>query len=314
MLSFIKKKDRRLGVADRKRQYDLPLNQDEGTLFLKILIGLMSFLAIMALAFSFSLGHLADEWSSGLENSLTIEISAQTKDEKMHTKEEMQEIQNKISTIIKGMPSVQTFKVLQNDDIQSLISPWLGDDLKLANLPLPGLISVELKSNENFALAKLRGEMAAISPDIHVDAHEDWLSSILQLTGGLQFAGLLITFVIGLTTIAAVAGAVRSRMAIHRADVELLHLMGANDIYITKQFQRHAMILALHGSLFGTGASIIALISIHMLSSQSAESLVPSFDLGINHMIAIIALPIVACLVSALVARYTVLRTLGSMP
>ena len=55
---FFQKKDRKLGVAEGKRLYDLPLDKTEGSGFLIMLIALMSFLAIMAIASSFALGAM----------------------------------------------------------------------------------------------------------------------------------------------------------------------------------------------------------------------------------------------------------------
>ena len=72
------KKDKRLGSAQGKRRYDLPLNQSVGTGFLMVLIALMTFLAIMAVSTSFALNSMTAHWSSGLENKVTIEIPAET--------------------------------------------------------------------------------------------------------------------------------------------------------------------------------------------------------------------------------------------
>ena len=67
--------EKKLGVAFRQGRYDLPLNKDEGTNFLRLLIALMSFLAAVALAGNFALNSMTQRWSSGLENKLTIEIA-----------------------------------------------------------------------------------------------------------------------------------------------------------------------------------------------------------------------------------------------
>jgi cell division transport system permease protein len=64
--------ERVLGKA-QKRRYDLPLNKGSGTGFLVILIALMTFLGMLALASSFALSAMTARWSSGLENRLTIE-------------------------------------------------------------------------------------------------------------------------------------------------------------------------------------------------------------------------------------------------
>ena len=53
IFAIFSSKDKRLGISQDRHKYDLPLNHDEGAKFLVLLIALMSFLAVMALAFSF---------------------------------------------------------------------------------------------------------------------------------------------------------------------------------------------------------------------------------------------------------------------
>ncbi|MBI2234772.1 MAG: permease, partial [Micavibrio aeruginosavorus] len=69
-------KERTIGRAE-KRRYDLPLNKGAGTAFLVTLIGLMTFLAMLALTSSFTLSAMTQRWTSGLENRITIEIPTQ---------------------------------------------------------------------------------------------------------------------------------------------------------------------------------------------------------------------------------------------
>ena len=78
MISF-KRKERTLGVARQKRKYDLPLNKGVGRHFLKVLIALMSILAIFALSASFALSEMTQRWESGLENKATVEVPAEDK-------------------------------------------------------------------------------------------------------------------------------------------------------------------------------------------------------------------------------------------
>src|SRR5690606_32284625 len=101
------------------------------------------------------------------------------------------------------------------------------------------------------ALRALDMRIKAVAPDARMDTHEAWLRDLMRFTGALQFAAALLTIVIGITTATAVAGAVRARLAVHGAEVEILHLMGAADHYIARQFQRHSMVLALQGGMAG---------------------------------------------------------------
>jgi cell division transport system permease protein len=308
------KKDRKLGVAERKGRYDLPLNQSAGTGFLVLLIGLMTFLAMMTLTANFMLGGLTSRWTSGLEKVLTIEIPAARKDSTPRSVNEIDTIEKSVEVMLKNNPNVQSVKILENQEITALVSPWLGDDVVLDEIPLPGLISVEVSTKDPSNVKKIENALKDIQPDIRIDTHDEWLDDILRLAGSLKFSAILVTLVIGLTTIVAVAGGIRSRLAEHHADIELLHLMGADDYYITRQFQRHALIMGLKGSVAGAVLGMAVLIVTAILSRSGADSIVPGFSIGAIEFAGLAILPLVICAISALTARFTVLRTLARMP
>lgn len=306
--------DKKLGVAQGRRRYDLPLNKSAGTGFLILLIGLMTFLGVMALAGSFALGSMTNHWSSGLENKMTIEIPADDESGKIRSPEDIQSLSLQIEERLNAQNFIRSSHILSQDEIQDLLSPWLGETDSLGDIPLPGLISVDLITFNQTLKEKMLGDLQKIVPNVQIDTHESWLADILRLTGALQFATILIGVIIGVTTAIAIAGAVKSRVAIHKKDVELLHLMGASDSYISKQFQRHAWILALQGSAAGMAFGLIIIVLIGFFFASSAAALVPDFSLNMVHIFMILLLPALACLIAGLTAKFTVLRELALMP
>ncbi len=308
------KKDRKLGVAEGKRQYDLPLNKAEGSGFLILLISLMTFLAVIALAASFVLGAMTQRWTSGLENRLTVEIPAENEEGVILPNEDVKTLTADIAAALSKHPAVKNTEILGEEEIQELVSPWLGDDMVLKDIPLPGLISVQLHITNPDTLKVLENKVKDITPTARLDTHQTWLNDLLRFTGAMQFAAAMITLIIGVTTVTAVAGAIRSRMAEHRAEVELLHLMGAKDDYITEQFQRHALLLTLKGSTLGVLAGALVMTFISLISGDTAAALVPDFKLNALHMITLFLLPVIACAISAFTARHTVLHVLADMP
>ncbi|MCD8562980.1 MAG: permease [Alphaproteobacteria bacterium] len=306
-------KDKKLGVAENRR-YDLPLHKSSGTGFLVLLITLMTFLAMMALSSFFVLGALTDRWSSGLENKLTIEIPAEDSKGELLTQDKIEELSKRAASALEGNPAVQDYKILSREDITALISPWLGDDFSGDNIPLPGLISLTLKDGTSERLPALEEDLKALVPQIKLDRHESWLNDLLHLTGSLQFSAFLILLIIGFTTVTAVAGVIRSRMAEHRKEVELLHLMGANDLYITKQFQRHAVNLSLKGGVIGVLFSCLVLALIASMAGHAETSLLPNFHFSALHITAFALLPVLVAAIGGATARFTVLRTLAKMP
>lgn len=306
--------DKKLGVTSGKRQYDLPLNAGNGAGFLVLLVALMTFLGVMALSATFALSGLAHHWSSGLENKMTIEIPAESAKGKIRSSAEIQKLAEDISASLEQQSVVTSVEILSRDDINDLIAPWLGDLSQLPDIPLPGLIAVELQNRDEAVLETLKSGMQKIVPNIVLDTHESWLADILKLTGALQFATFLVCVLIGLTTVTAIAGAVKSRIAIHKADVELLHLMGAGDTYISRQFQRHTLILAFKGALGGTLFGVLVLGGIALFTGETGAALLPEFKLTMLHIFSLLLLPVAACIIAAFTARLTVLRELALMP
>jgi cell division transport system permease protein len=195
-----------------------------------------------------------------------------------------------------------------------LVSPWLGTDASMDEMPLPGLISAKLKVSSETQVAALEKALRSIDDSVRLDTHESWLGDILRLAGSLRLAAVFVTLMIGFTTVIAVAGAVRSRMAEFRKDIELLHLMGASDNYISRQFQRHNVILALRGSVMGLSAGAVTLLALSVLSQSAQSGLVPTISLSAVEMLGLASLAGAACLIAFAAARFTVLRTLSAMP
>ncbi len=313
-MKFSLLKDRRLGVSDGKRGYDIPLNAGAGSRFMILLVALMSFLALMALAGTFALSGLTDRWSSGLENRVTIEIPATKADGSIRKSEEIAELRAAVEGLLKRAPNIKTYSAMSEQEVQDLVTPWLGKQVDFNELPLPGLVSAEMQIADEEQNKKLDAALKALSPDIAIDAHESWLADILRLARSLKLSAGLVTLVISATTIIAIAGAIRSRMAEHKDDVELLHLMGASDEYITKQFQLHAIILAFKGSLIGLLMGAAALGLMMLIASSSSTGLLPSFSLSLGQNIVLLCMPVFVAGVAWITARFTVHHVLSLMP
>ncbi len=310
----LKKTNTSLGVAQKKRQYDLPLNKDSGGLFLKTLIGLMTLLAMLALTASFALSAMTDRWSSGLENKASIEIPAEDKNGAILNKEKIKSITFDVEDFLRTHPAIEDVQIMDEEQIAELIAPWLGEGLALEGIPLPGILSVTFNADVIFDIPSLEENLKAISPQIRLDTHESWLKDVLRFTGALNFAAILITIIIGITTIVAVAGAVHSRMAIYHDELELLHLMGAGDRYISRQLQRHTLIISFQGAIAGAMAGTIILFIIGWLTGRMEISLIPEFSLSIVQIFLLLVLPFIISLLGMLTARQTVLRVLTQMP
>lgn len=307
-------REKTLGVAKGKRRYDLPLAGSAGNGFLRLLIALMSILGMLALCASFALSAMTQRWSDGLENRISVEIPASDSGGEVTAPGIVQSMTDDAARLLMGRADVTEAKIMEESEIRELLSPWLGDDMVMDSIPLPGLISVTFEKGAVPDLKELEVELRDVAPRARIDTHESWLSDVLRFTGALQFAAILLTLIIGATTLVAVAGGVRSKLSENKEELELLHLMGASDSYIAKQLQRHTLILSLQGGAAGVAAGGLLLFVISLIAGEIGVNLVPDFRLDGVQKVMLLLLPVPIAVLAMMTARFTVLRVLGKMP
>ncbi len=310
------KKEKSLGTAQKKRRYDLPLNESSGSGFLRLLIALMSILTILALTTGFVLSDMTGRWAAGVQNHMTVEIPAEDKNGNVLPGENVRALSQKAQEIAAAHEDIESAEILPEEKIKEMVAPWLGEDISTSGnaVPLPGLISIKLKAGAEINTEAFQKQLKTVSPMIRLDTHESWLSTVLRFTGALKFAAYFITLTILITTIVAVAGAIRSKMAIHKDELELLHLMGALDSYIARQFQRHSMILAFQGAAIGCFIGGIILLLSSSMAGHMEISIVPEFQMNPPQIGLLCLLPFFISLLAVGTARHTVLRVLREMP
>lgn len=313
-MAIFTRQSRSLGISTKRQKYDLPLNKDKGGRFLSILMGLMTFLMIMTLSASFVLSAMNARWSKGLENKATVEISAQDKNGAVLKQEQIEEQTTKTQDFLSNHPAIMQSIIMDKADIMNLVSPWLGDNVGLENVPLPGIITVNFKDNIIYNMDDIEKGLRSIAPQARLDTHESWLNDVLSFTYAIKLAAILMTLIITITTIVAVGGAIQSRMAVYREELELLHLMGASDSYISRQLQKYAFLTILKGAIIGMVMGWLLLFIISIMGGRMEVSLLPEFSLSLVQVLILLLLPLIIATIGMGTARETVLRFLRVMP
>lgn len=307
------RKDGTLGKA-KARRYDLPFQQNVGTRAMTMVIALMVFLGFLCAALSLTLHALGTRWTTGLEGKMTVEIPAQGLDQSIRDRDELGAIADEMVAFLKQQPAVTAADVVSEEDIAAMIAPWLGDFNSTAGLPLPVLISVEAAEMDEAATLKIQNGIISIDPGSRLDTHEDWLGELLRFTGAMNLAAAVMALVITLTTLLVTAGVVRARLAAHVADVELLHLMGATNSYIARQFQGHILTLSVIGGALGCGLGIAMIKSIGWIAGRLGLMVMPDFAFAGTDWVMLCLVPVVIICLCFVTARATILGALKLMP
>lgn len=296
------------------RDYDLPLEQSDDTHFLTLLIALMSLLAVLACAGMVSLNGMAHRWSTGLENKVTIEIPVETQSGYLLSDDTVESETQKLYREFENHPLIKSIKILEQEDIQGLLSPWIGENLTLDDIPLPGLLALELKNSASENIEVLKRDIRDVSEYANLETHHEWLADLINFVNALKNISVIVLIIILTTTIIAIITGIRTRLAIHHKEIDLLHAIGATDNYIARQLQRHAMIIALKGSLSGTIIGLILTYIITIIANSAKSDLLPRIDISMTHTFIFMSIPVLITLITLASARYTLLRSLSKMP
>ncbi len=290
------------------RPSDLPLARDPSSRFLAWITALMVFLAALALAGAMVVADMAKRWDSGLAGGLTVQIAPLPGGAVAPLDERVEAA----LTVLRSAPGVKAATALSLSDTARLLEPWLGPEAADPLLPMPRLIDVVTDGAVD--VAGLAQRLKSAAPGATLDDHALWLADLRAFAGAVRLAALGVVALIGGAGVMSVVFSVRAGLAIHRHVVELLHLMGATDRYVSRQFEVHVAGLTLRGGLAGLGLAVAALVGTLHASRGLRASLLPDLSLAPWQWAVLGLVPLAAVVLAMATARWTVLRTLESLP
>lgn len=284
---------------------DLPFERDQATRFLPWIVALMVFLGALSLAAATAIGSAIERWDTNLTGRITVQVPAHRASPKTLAQ---------LVEALSATPGITRAKTLDAAATRALVEPWLGALDADLDLPLPAVIDVETAAGTVFDVNLLAGRLMKIAPGIVVDDHREWLAPLIRVARTAELIAFAILALIGFTATAAVIFATRSGLAVHSAIINLLHVMGAQDAYIARQFQMQAMMLGTRGGIIGSIAALVVLLILTTMSAGIDIALLPSAPLSPIQWPLLIIVPVAAVVIAMATARVTVLRALAAMP
>jgi cell division transport system permease protein len=269
-------------------------------------IAIMMFLTVLAAAAGMGLASAAARLDDQIGGRVTIQIVEANPGAKAAQTEAA-------AAALRGQPGVTAVRPVPAEEINRLLVPWLGESGIAEDIPIPALIDVDLTPEGHDRLAELTRLVTAAAPAARVDDNGQWLAPLASLIGALKWlAAGLVLLMVGATA-ATVVLAARAALDMHRATIEVLHLMGATDVQVARLFQRRIALDALFGGLIGFILAALVLIGIGQRVSALGSELLGSASVPAPAWGILVGLPLFGVLLAMLVARLTILRALGRM-
>ncbi|PLX44830.1 MAG: ABC transporter permease [Hyphomicrobiales bacterium] len=301
----------------RSRKGQTPIMPAHGVAGRPLLIAvtIMCYFASITIGAVVMVTQVVDGWTSGIASQITVQI----------TQADSSGIDQRIASavkILKATPGVQSAVPQSPEDAVKMLEPWLGKGNVLQDLPVPRLILVGIDPEAPPKLNALAARLSREVPGASLDDHSRWQTELTRTAGMIRLGAFSILALVVLTTISIVIFATRAAMAGNRDIVEVLHMIGARQSYIARQFQVHFLILGIKAGIIGVilGSATFFLFSLTLsqaggqaLLQQNNFQLIGSIALNPGGYAALLAVPPAAALISVLTSRFAVLRFLAAM-
>lgn len=298
--------DRALPSNLRRDQPLVPIDTVAARALMAV-IAILTFLAALSAGAAVLAARASEQWRGAVANEMTIQIRPDSR----------RDIEGDIARAVamaQSVDGVETVRAVPRVESDKLLEPWLGAGLDLVELPVPRLIVLKLRSGAAPDLAAFGATLRREVPTAILDDHRLWVRRLSTMASTIILSGAAVVLLVLTAAALAVAFATRGAMAGSRDSVEVLHLVGADDAFIAREFQSRFIRLGLRGGAIGGSAAILVIALLGFLSSrwsmapeaEQLQAMFGAFEIGWSGYIAVILVAIVVAAISGLVSRVTV--------
>ncbi|MBR4932127.1 MAG: hypothetical protein IKZ02_03780 [Alphaproteobacteria bacterium] len=229
---------------------DIPFARDSSSFFISWISMLMVFIATLILATALITHDSVKNWHKDIAGSLTVQIPSYDSDGKKRG-ELLQSDTETALTIIRSADGVLGATVLSDAQMDSLMAPWLGEHITTTELPLPKLIDVTIDTKNLPDLNQIKADLSEQVPMAILDSHRIALSKLITLAQNIiRLVGIVLILIL-ISLAFSIMFVTKSGLKVHRKVISLIHMMGASDFYITRQFANRSFYLTLIGGIIG---------------------------------------------------------------
>lgn len=260
-------------------------------------IAIMTFAMLLVAAAGLALTDAAGVVAKGVESRFVIELPAGIAGELP-----------KVLAAVRSAPGVQSATPVPETEMRSTLESWLGSAAAAGDLPIPALVTVELKPG--FNPTQLQARIAQTVPGATTVTETAELGPLLRSLHTLQWLAFSLVTLIAVATSAAVVLAARGALDTHRFTIEIMHGIGATDRQVTRLFERKIATDALIGAVAGGLAAAIGLLLVGGAGAAFAGELTGAAPLGQLDLLILAIMPILVVVLAILVARWAILKAL----
>ena len=287
---------------------DIPFARDDAHRLLPAMIACLVGFAALLLAVAICLTSALSDQSNNVIGVLQVEVP--------RSKALDSAFMENVQAELKRTKGVQEVTVIGQRQMEALLKPWLGEEFELADLPVPVILDVKttVDGNETTVdVAALRSALAKIDTSIRVENRGPWVAHMVRAMGLLQGLVVLVALLLVACVVGMIVLVARTNLRLHFKTVSLLHMFGATDEYILRQFQWNNAWLAARGAFAGVLLAGMVFAVAVILSVRWESPVIPEISVSALHGLLFILLPIFTAAIALVATRHTVRTMLENM-
>lgn len=283
------------------KRFDFPFSGRDSYAALPWILAFMVFLTLLCASVTLNIQTATQNWHQQYDFRLSLQIPATIA--KDHDRME------KALADIGHAPGVTKIEPVRRETVDMLLKPWLGEGVSTESLPVPALVDVMMMPDPA-ADGSFRSWLGEHYPDVRVDDHAAWLNDFNRLVRSAGWLAIGVVGLIAAVTLVIIVMSTRTELALHRATLELLRALGAEDFYIANQFQAKALWMSVQGTVAGMISALVTMLVFARISTHIQAPFLPLLDFGGAHVWLFIAVGILSVMLTVLAARVTTYREL----
>ena len=279
---------------------------------LTVTMAVMCYLACLAIGALILINRAVENWTSGLSREITIQV-------RQLQRSVIEEEVAKAEALLASFPGILSATALDRDAGAKLLEPWLGSK-NLDELPIPRLIRVVVDEKSPPDLEALAAALEKAVKGVSLDTHQRWQAELTRMARALSLLSYAVLLLIGVSAITMVVFATRTVLDANQQVVDVLHLVGAKDGYIARQIDRRFLKTGLWGGLIGVALGLATFFLLGLTGIKGAggiadasRSLLFAPDVAAWSYAVLLAVPVVATLISLITSRVTLIRMLRNV-
>lgn len=257
-----------------------------------VIVSLLTFLSVLALGISLSIGTGVMRWNSQWERYATIQLMDAKKADAI------------TQTLAKNPDKIKSVTQITNAQMQELMAPWISGNSVLKNY-LPQMWEVEFSTTSDLdSMGAEISKHARFLPHaraLKTSTSAGWkmiVMSTLVLLLTLGTIGLCISYI------------ARNTAMLHRRELEILNQVGASDNFIARQMQIIVGKICLTACSIGYLCALPIILLILSTAHSARIGLMAMLGLSSTGWILLATLPILIIIFSIWITKRTTINIL----